>query len=693
MKTASHHFFLRAAAVCLMLLGQVFAAPKPTPLPTAPWHIPDAPYRVSVRLITAPTLPEAGVEINVPECGLARPDLADLLLVDRNGEPQPIAKIGRRAGGRLLLLAQKLDPKTPYFLYFGGNKLRNATAWNPTVSLLMETKPAPPDLKFDTLQDWQTAWTHSPEEPGAAFVERIFHAGNPFGANTLFLTHYTGYVRVSPAKEITFYTLSSDCSFVSVNNQSQFGWPGRHSPRSNQNTAPQKAVSCAEGLVKIDYYAAKGAVLPDENYEAAMVLGWKSDSGYKPIPPEAWIHPGATQVSPIQNAEGQWLPQARASVGSYVGFVNQWLFEIYFELRPTPTEEGWSVVWEFEDGAMVSGVTGKRILTGRDSQLLKCKLTHNGVTQNQLFRIDIPDQLQRASINDPADVRRYIEMIVAEAGNKLKPEAVRARLAFLCETGTDQDIAKFAATWPETNRSDSLWLPSRLASVRAHAQVNPAKASQEFRSLIQSTPENLKQIFAQELAETEMELMVFCLRDPGAVGRLNQIAFQTPSADLKRTAMVRIGDLYRLLGRYKEATVQYQSLATKGDDLALPVKDSAASIAIRDLLDKGFGKHAAYKLNEWELRRPLAKFDTDFLLLQARVLLILGRWSEAEAELGCFQRVQPDSPFQIDAQYYLARALYEKGDKEAARKIWNNLAKEYPKHPLTPKAREWAQKP
>ena len=89
----------------------------------------------------------------------------------------------------------------------------------------------------------------------------------------------------------------------------------------------------------------------------------------------------------------------------------------------------------------------------------------------------------------------------------------------------------------------------------------------------------------------------------------------------------------------------------------------------------------------------MVKFDSDYLLLRARTLLALGRWSEALAELESFQKVQPDSPFQTDAQYYLARILYEKGSKEEARRIWNDFADNYPKHPLAPQAKEWAKKP
>ena len=99
------------------------------------------------------------------------------------------------------------------------------------------------------------------------------------------------------------------------------------------------------------------------------------------------------------------------------------------------------------------------------------------------------------------------------------------------------------------------------------------------------------------------------------------------------------------------------------------------------------------KLNEWEMKHPMAKFDSDFLLLRARALMFFGRWNEAMQEVESFQKVQPESPGQIDADFLRGRVLYERGDKPEARKIWNGIVAQYPKHPIATDARIWAAKP
>jgi TolA-binding protein len=56
-------------------------------------------------------------------------------------------------------------------------------------------------------------------------------------------------------------------------------------------------------------------------------------------------------------------------------------------------------------------------------------------------------------------------------------------------------------------------------------------------------------------------------------------------------------------------------------------------------------------------------------------------------------KVRPGSPEEIDVHFWQARALYELGLKEEARKIWNALVKDYPKHERAEAAKLWAEKP
>jgi tetratricopeptide (TPR) repeat protein len=110
------------------------------------------------------------------------------------------------------------------------------------------------------------------------------------------------------------------------------------------------------------------------------------------------------------------------------------------------------------------------------------------------------------------------------------------------------------------------------------------------------------------------------------------------------------------------------------------------------MISQGYRQESLAKLSEWELEHPMGKLESDFLLLRARVLMLYGRWNEALQEIDSYRQINPDSPFQIPADFYRARALFELGKKDEARKIWQDIAINYPRHELTPEAEKWALK-
>jgi tetratricopeptide (TPR) repeat protein len=85
----------------------------------------------------------------------------------------------------------------------------------------------------------------------------------------------------------------------------------------------------------------------------------------------------------------------------------------------------------------------------------------------------------------------------------------------------------------------------------------------------------------------------------------------------------------------------------------------------------------------------MAKYDSDFLLLRGRVLMTFGRWNEALQEIESFRAMQPDSPYQIPADFHRAHALYELGRKDEARAIWQEIVTKYPKNELVTECQQW----
>src|SRR2546428_13811378 len=95
---------------------------------------------------------------------------------------------------------------------------------------------------------------------------------------------------------------------------------------------------------------------------------------------------------------------------------------------------------------------------------------------------------------------------------------------------------------------------------------------------------------------------------------------------------------------------------------------------------------------EWQTMPPMAEPHLDFHLFRGRLLTKLGRCKEAMMEIESFEKMQPDSPYQIEGDFYRARAFYELGQKDTAKKIWTEIATKYPKHQFAEPSKEWAAK-
>jgi len=656
---------------------------------SADWVIKGAPFRARIRLQEPPKYPDAGVAIELPDFGGSRADLADAVLVDSEGAPQPLAAIWRGAGQQAILLAKTLSAGKDYAVYFGGQTAHQPRTWTPKTSLLLETRRLPAKPKIGSWQELEESWRTAPAVDGVGFVSTIYTAGNAFGANADFASHYSGWLVTPEGGNILFYTLSSDASFVLVNDKLALDWPGIHSPAADLKTVRSKEVPCSPGLTKIDYYQAKIG-----GGESAAVLGWQRNGKFEAVPPDAWVHPGSIKILRLEDARGWPVPLISVGFHSYLGYGGSWFFDVECA-APADLPPEWMAEWHFEDGAVFAGTKCQRVLVGATPQLVTMTLRRGNDVTTGMNRVVFPDNPTEASVRNPGDLAWYLGLLDKETPSKLSQPTLDAVLPLLIDFADSERIAKFAAAWLRKNHppSDPLWLPAQMACLHTLEQNNPRKALEEMRRLDPAARKKYAQVFPLY----ELDVLVFLLRDASAEDLARRIGFEDPESETAALAKIRIGDLYRLTGRIKPAVDQYQSvqkaIADETGGRKLPAQDRAYSITVEDLLERGLRSEAAEKLREWELRHPMAKFGSDFLLLRARMLNAFGRWVEALVELDSFKKVQPDSPYEIDADFHRAEALSALGKTDEAQKIWKDISTRYPHHELAAPSKARLAKP
>jgi tetratricopeptide (TPR) repeat protein len=234
------------------------------------------------------------------------------------------------------------------------------------------------------------------------------------------------------------------------------------------------------------------------------------------------------------------------------------------------------------------------------------------------------------------------------------------------------------------------WLTAMTLAIRETAKRDP-KAALEKLAGLSATARAAMGATADLL---ELDLRVFGLKDPMVVGLAAKLR-KTADKALANMALIRLGDYQLLNGRIEEAARCFNEAVPNREEAArkAPVIDRSHSLAIEALVDANHLDEARAKLESWERQRPAAKIDGDQLFWRARVMFLAGDWNRALQDLETSIIVRPGSPEEIDVLFWQARALYELDRKNEARKIWNALIKDYPKHERAESAKSWTEKP
>ena len=667
----------------LLLTVTASAAPK-TKVKDSGWAVEGAPYRVTLHAGDPPNAPDAGWEIEVPDFGAGRSDMRDVMLLGADGKEIALDPVWRGAGGMLLLLAESMPgDDAPATLYFGGNASRRLKSWSAKRSLLLETRRLPAGAGVATYGAWQEAWKKSSVVDGVGFVPLIFQGENPFGESHHFLSRYTGLLKTGDGGTMKFYTLSDDVSYVMIDGRAAVQWQQNQPPPLNPEKVPATSVRVPKGFVKIEYCHA--AVDPP----AAMVLGWDKGGKLGNVPPEAWVHPGKVKVEAMESSDVSPIPLASLDADRYLGYGGEWY--VIVNANIPPPGEGWLVEWLWSDGRVDQGPEAHRLWMNLDPLRVTLRLRNGtrGIEGHRTFMI--PRNMQPSTINNEQQLAAFTGLLEKQDPKGLDEAGRRAGFVLANDFMPSATAARWADAFLEVAKPGAgPWSNALTVAIRQIAKRDPKAALAKLDAL----PAPARAAMGPAADLLELDLRVFLLKDPMVIG---QVAKMRKSGDkaLATMAAIRLGDYQLLNGRIEEAARCYaEAVPERGDNAGkAPVIDRSHSLAIEDLVNGSHLEEARAKLNDWERLRPAAKIEGDQLYWRARVMFMGGEWQRALVDLETCLKVRPGSPEEIDVLFWQGRTLYELDRKKDARKIWNSLIKDYPKHERAETAKLWTEKP
>jgi tetratricopeptide (TPR) repeat protein len=656
------------------------------------WLLVDSAYRATVTAKNGPSDPDAGWAIEVLELGATLPELADVALLDSSDTPVPIAKIFRAPGQNFFLIAKGLKEGEQYKVYFGGTKPLKSPTWEPKHGLFVEFRRLIADMSLESPDGLSDAWKISLGTDGAAFTTHIGFDGNPFGESKNYIARYRGWLKPGVMSK-PLATVSSGASFVWIGGKLELMAPGDHTPQLKlRATNPEMSPSDelvratvnipAEGVM-VDYLLAKG-----EQAGGLARFGFIEDEAQMVLfEGNHWARSGKTEVMSLEHAKLGKLPRLSVKHEDYLGWEASVLFDSHVSLEEMP--DGWNASWILTDGAKRQGSSFEHVFSGMAPIYADLELSSEKGSVKLKLPISTYGFAKSASLRSRADVHRYLEKMGREEMSEMEIEQLTDYYKFAKQFGDDAELLPIAKAWITKNPDpdDRLYIGALIGWLRGLARIDAKAALDEAGKVGAAAVEK----YLSEIVMFEMDTRTFVMRDDSALAFAKKALPKFESfPEIVQLIRTRIGDLLRVQGKLKEAEDAYRiiqkNVADESAGRKFAAQDRAYAATVASLIARGLRSDAEVQLILWEREHPLAKLQSDFLLLRAQVLLMFGRASEALLEIDSFKALNPESPFQIPADFHRACALAELGQKDAAVKIWSFIAARYPKHELAAEA-------
>jgi tetratricopeptide (TPR) repeat protein len=668
---------------------------------TAPWHLPQWHERA---IVTVPKSADAQVDtaaVRVLCQGHARPDGADLRVLDAAGSPVPFQVAFHDSARYSLISFRSANAEPPFYIYFGNPQAARAAeqilvnpapgagppqaAWVPHYGLVYATLRRPEGDNPKTVAELAAMLNASPAQDGARYQRSIADGFNPFGSSDNYLSVYRGWMRIAVAGVYRFCTASNEASFSFLDGKELIHWPGRHTAERGEHGEKNAEVTLSAGWHYVEYYHEEVAL------QQMAFLGWSppgAEQGkFSGLPEDVFPAPHDATVIDYQTAQGPALrfePTIIDTLWPETRLEGQYTRVEFRAAEGTPA--GAAAVtnyqWDFGDGQTATGPRVEHVyltLGKFPVKLSASSSSGNLAAEWPLVVYDVQHVTDEVREAGPAD---YAKLVAGYDRGRLDAASLRELAHLLADAEQPQEALKVGQEFVDRFSGSHAERTPEVRRLMADCALRLGKGSLDeaitnyLASLTDAAP-------PAERFDVLARLIRLVGIDRDQVEKSRQISAQAEAAFKKarldeaglsayRNCLIAAGDVQLWHARRDDA----RSLYRKAEALsARPVSAQVRSAQVgaypgllADFIDSGDYGAALDVVDRWERAFPTEKLSGQTFFWRGKLLALRDQHEQAARYLARAIGLAPGAAFESEARWLLAQSLDKLGRSDDARR-------------------------
>ncbi len=621
-------------------------------------------------------------------------DGRDLRIIDPDGRELPFDIVTSTPEGRFLLAFKPTRPQGAYAVYFGNPHASPGARAAPKAGLLHSTYALPEGAETGSWDSARKALAAAGPPQGVDFWPQVFDGYNPFGPQRDYIASYRGYFRCPAEGEYAFATVSDNSSFLLVDGRPVTQWPGPHNIRRGLMGEQSGTVRLESGVHSLWYvhFAHRGP--------ARCVAAWKppGESHFVVMPPEAFVPIARGRIRETQAMGRPASADFTWSARSYCEAGEAQMVEIDF--TSTASVSGGALIesyaWDFGDGQFSDASQPRHVYLAPGVYDAAFRVVStSGAADTCTKRVKVEPEWNDMNFT----LRKVTRFMDGVRDYRLKALPTSCLLgAWHLYRETDEDSPAIEAAMLLHERRDELD-PNDLYEVAMelarHYQTGPTdpdRAEELLKEALEAAGESgtgrrVRAAFA--LCDHYFHQTDDPARARREYTRL-RAEYLTADPDIRRRALIRIGDTYRAEGNAEEALRVYREAESDpaySIDKPRALVTGAITHEVESYLMAGNAEEALKRLDELIWYYPTMQLEGETALLRTRALLVEQHFRAARREANTYIRIGRDPDYLPAVHVQAADACTELGLVDEAIAHYRKVIDGFPESPRVHEAR------